>query len=602
MWDKIMKSEMHNSKKAFEEEAKKDTGLLRLGPRYRRQNKAVSEDRLLAILPDLEKYYELWLSYPDKLMYQYLPPSTGFKLYPFQTLSLRANFRHKYVFQVATRGYSKSFIAVISKYLNCILLPGHKASMVAEHKNQAAKIGREKLIELWQLMPALKDEINFVKGSQTTLGEDYIRLVFKNTSEFDIVGVGNSTRGGRRHSMLLEEVKDLPATEINEVVLPLLNISRRTKLGELNKNEKHQQQLFVGSAGYKNTFAYEKCIEVTLMSVVSPTKAFSWGGDYRIPMHYGLIDEETIEDIQSSDTYTDSSFSREYMSKWTGTNEDAFFDFDKMTKIRTLKKFETCSNIKAGDDVFYVAAVDVARTSARSIIEIFKVRRGKEHFTMNLVNIIAMEGRNFLQQSIKLKQLDHDFGFEAIVIDANGLGVGLVDFLMVDNVDAVSGAMYKPLNVKNIDDYPDYKIEQKAGALAKIFVVKTNQHNAGAIHSNCYNQVFSGRLKLLVDEREAKDGLMNLQKGQKMSYQERIRYMEPYRLTSLLIAETTNLKINRSNVNLKLEMINTSSEKDTFSAMEYGLWYIKEEEKLYYSKLNKKNRRLSNYLFSGRTW
>lgn len=207
VWNNLMKSDMQRSQEEFRQQLKRDTGLLRLGPRYQRKNNVVTEDRLLQILPDLEKYYELWLSYPEKLMNLYLPPETNFKLYPFQTLAFRANFRHKYVFQVATRGYSKSFMAVISKYFACILLPGHKASMVAEHKNQAAKIGREKLIELWQLMPALKDEINFAKGSQTTLGEDYIRLVFKNGSEFDIVGIGNSTRGGRRHSMLLEEVK-----------------------------------------------------------------------------------------------------------------------------------------------------------------------------------------------------------------------------------------------------------------------------------------------------------------------------------------------------------------------------------------------------------
>lgn len=383
--------------------------------------------------------------------------------------------------------------------------------------------------------------------------------------------------------------------------MPLLNISRRTRLGELNKNEKHQQQLYVGSAGYKGTFAYEKCIEVTLMSVLSPNRAFSWGGDYRIPMYYGLIDEETIEDIQGSDTYTDASFSREYMSKWTGTMEDSFFDFDKMTKLRKIKKAETTAVKDA--DVFYVASVDVARSSqnARTIIEIFKVRRGKDHFTESIVNIIAMEGRNFLHQAIKIKQLDYDFNFEGIVIDGNGLGVGLIDFLMISNEDPVTGSIYAPMNVQNIDDYPDYKIEQKYGAPAKIHIIKTNQHSAGQIHSNCYNQVFSGRVKLLVDEREAKDTLMEMQKGKKMSYPERVRFLEPYRLTSLLVAEATNLKINRNNSNLKLELINTSAEKDTFSALEYGLWYIKDIEKNYYAKMHRRNKGLANFQFSNRT-
>jgi hypothetical protein len=78
--------------------------------------------------------------------------------------------------------------------------------MVAEHKTQMAKIGREKFNELFGLMPSLSLEINRKKGSQTVFGDDYIRQVFKNKSEFDLVGITNSSRGGRRHSLLSEEV------------------------------------------------------------------------------------------------------------------------------------------------------------------------------------------------------------------------------------------------------------------------------------------------------------------------------------------------------------------------------------------------------------
>jgi hypothetical protein len=72
--------------------------------------------------------------------------------------------------------YSKSFIAVLGKMLKCVLLPGSKESMVAEHKNQASQIGREKINELFSLMPLLKEEVRWDKGSQTTMGDDYIRL------------------------------------------------------------------------------------------------------------------------------------------------------------------------------------------------------------------------------------------------------------------------------------------------------------------------------------------------------------------------------------------------------------------------------------------
>lgn len=107
------------------------------------------------------------------------------------------------------------------------------------------------------------------------------------------------------------------------------------------------------------------------------------------------------------------------------------------------------------------------------------------------------------------------------------------------------------------------------------------------IHAETYNQLFGGRVKLLIDEKLAKDKLLDLQKGQKMSFEERVRYMEPFKNTTLLVNETSNLKINQTNTYMKLEMIRTDAEKDTFSALEYGLWTISDVEKEFYAKQRK---------------
>jgi hypothetical protein len=173
------------------------------------------------------------------------------------------------------------------------------------------------------------------------------------------------------------------------------------------------------------------------------------------------------------------------------------------------------------------------------------------------------------------------------------VGIGLVDFLMTENISPDSGLSYPAWNIQNIKEYSQYAQDQKVGAPPKIHIIKTNQHSAGTIHSNAYAELFSGRVKLLVDEKEAKDKLLELQKGQKMGFQERLRYIEPYKNTSLLVNETSNLKINRNNTYLKLEMIRTDNEKDTFSALEYGLWVIAEKEKEYYSNLRRPRRKMS---------
>ena len=152
------------------------------------------------------------MAYPDKLIDLLMPVDTAFKLMPFQILALRINARHKLVFQTATRGYSKSFIAILSKTIQGILLPRSKLSVVSEFKQQGYpnRTRKEKINELKYLMPLLAEEFNEAHGSGQANSKDFLRKVFKNQSELDIVSVEDSTRGGRRHSILLEEAKDLP--------------------------------------------------------------------------------------------------------------------------------------------------------------------------------------------------------------------------------------------------------------------------------------------------------------------------------------------------------------------------------------------------------
>jgi hypothetical protein len=96
----------------------------------------------------------------------------------------------------------------------------------------------------------LDNEIDREKGSGTVRSEDFFRIMFKGKAMLDVTALRESARGGRRHGILAEEMKDLPGDEMNAIALPLLNISRRCGDGQLNPHEPHQQQTYIGSAGY----------------------------------------------------------------------------------------------------------------------------------------------------------------------------------------------------------------------------------------------------------------------------------------------------------------------------------------------------------------
>ena len=152
-----------------------------------------------------------------------------------------------------TRAFSKSFLSILVMYLRCIFLPRSKLFICADVLRQAVKIAKEKLNEIWFFFPLLKREL-----LTDNMSTDYVNLTFYNGSVLDVVGVATSTRGGRRHGGIIEEAATIDGTELSEVVLPLMNINRRSQIGTMNPKEPHQAQIYVTTAGPKATYAYER--------------------------------------------------------------------------------------------------------------------------------------------------------------------------------------------------------------------------------------------------------------------------------------------------------------------------------------------------------
>ena len=60
---------------------------------------------------------------------------------------------------------------------------------------------------------------------------------------------------------IIDEVRDHDGDVLAEVVLPLMNVDRRTVTGDIDLTEPNQQQIYITSAGGKGTYAYERLIE-----------------------------------------------------------------------------------------------------------------------------------------------------------------------------------------------------------------------------------------------------------------------------------------------------------------------------------------------------
>ena len=78
--------------------------------------------------------------------------------------------------------------------------------------------------------------------------------------------------------------------------MPTCNVNRLLADNSRDKTEVvNKSQIFITTAGYRNTFSYTKLIELMLQSVLDPDEVMIMGGTYKIPIMEGLLDEDFVD-------------------------------------------------------------------------------------------------------------------------------------------------------------------------------------------------------------------------------------------------------------------------------------------------------------------
>lgn len=546
-----------------------------------RKKIGLSEERVRAVISIGRQYIAHWREYPDMFVDYLLEMGNpqDFKFFFYQRVFLRIAMRHQYVYAVFPRAYSKSFLSIMTLMIRCILYPKCKLFVTSGGKEQAAGIMKEKVQEICNLIPAFKQEIDWTRG-KTLEGKDYAKYVFQNESYFDNIAARESSRGKRRHAGVIEECVGVDGQILSEVIIPTMNISRMCMDGSTHPEEQlNKSQLYITTAGYKNTYPYDKLIQFLVWQIVKPEKAMIMGGTYKIPVLVKLLDKNFVKDLKMDGTFNESSFAREYESKWSGTVEDAFFNSESFDRNRILKQPEKEASGRIGKGGFYVLSMDVGRKGCDSVVCVFKVTPQPQGVSLKqLVNIFTLSDEHFEDQCIKVKKLFYKFKAKRLVIDGNGLGIGLLDYLVKPQIDPDTNELFPDFGVYNDEDgyYKKYRTqncEQDA-----LYVIKANAPINTEAHANAQTQLSSGKVKMLIDERVAKTKLLGTKVGQNMTPEERAEYLKPFTLTSILKEEMMNLREETEGVNIILKQANRGIRKDKFSAFEYGLYYIKHEE------------------------
>lgn len=507
--------------------------------------------------------------------------------------------RYTSIFITAARATSKTFLSILGKYLQCVFLPNHVGSIVAPNKQQAAKITKQKIQEIWRIWPLLKNELEpgNTDGVHANFGKDYTELFFKNGARLTVVGALDSDRGIRTHATLIDEARDQDGDAIAEVVLPQMNVSRRMENGLVNPYEPiNTQVIYATSAGTKSSYAYEALIDIFEKSIIDPKSSFCIGLDYRIPAAHGLIDPTYVRNLKLSPSYDETTFAAEYLGSWLGGSEESWFNFEKLSKYRQIKNPEWRQKFIDEKNVFYLLSVDVGRLHDQTVCCVWRINIRDNKYYSTLVNLYVLgrqaETKTFMQQAIDLKHLIEIYQPREVVIDTNGLGIGLADEMIRSQLDE-DGKELPPYGFFNNDDY---KKIQPRDATQILYSLKANGPLNSKIHSNVYSRLNGGLIRFLISEQEARAALLATKVGQRMSTEDRIKRLMPHELTTKLFEEMSNLRLRKSGLDIVLEQINSRFPKDKYSAMAYGQWRIKELEEDNYKKISKRGQRKSRQL------
>jgi hypothetical protein len=571
------------------------------------RDRMVTKQRIDENLEGFAKAINVFLAYPDKLV-ELMSPEY-FELYFSQILTLRVMSRHRQSYHTYTRGFSKSFLSALSRYIHTMLNPRHKAFIVAETKEQGATIAREKIIDdLWEKFPLLSNEMQKTRVAGKVIqpyvvGKDYAEFRFTHGGRIDVIGSGSSVRGGRRNSGIFEEVINHDQTAVNERIIPLVNAPRRMHNGKINPKEPQGSKIFVTTAGFQGTFAYEKLIESIAYSIIDPDRYMVLGGGYEIPLMHGLLDQDAVREMLSSPSFEQDSIDREYRSIWSGSPVGAAFTAKRIDQLRKVVRAEDANRAK--DNEFYVVVADMAKDgSANTAVIVLKVQPRDHAFVYYTVNMFKIMTTDYELVSRKLKETVFDYDARMLVYDANGIGAAIRDWLNKEQVSSDTGSILPALGIINPPEKSKRDIARVTRDKTICYEIKAVGDQANAIHRVFFSKMGANNLRFLIKSAVAVEKFNEKESFRSLEPRQKKGMLEPYFIMDILEEEMKNLDVvdtvdNLGSNTLRIVRRNKKIQKDFFSALEYGVGAIHEYfEVPYYSEKRKKQFNPADYIMT----
>ena len=515
---------------------------------------------------NLWNYYQFvsWAKwYPDRFIELFKSEESNMQLHYDQRIFMRCDVRFQSMYGVFSRGYAKTYTEVLDDFIVAILNPNITLSVTAQTRENAAALLQDKTNEILTHYPLLENEIEYKRFSKN----DAI-IKMKNGATITNLANAQTSKGRRRHRIKIEESALLNNALFEDALAPIVEVPRTTSgsLALVDPEEMNFQIHFFTTSGYRGSDEFARSVRM-VNGMRNLTGDIVLGSSWRLPCYYGRGSSKT-QILKKKRNSNPIFFAQNYEQKWVGCADNALVDVNKLMATRTLE--EPVLEAQRETDEYYIG-VDVARSentnNNQSAIVVIKVIRNpvnKRVAELQVVNVLGVTNKmNFKNQACMIKKLKNQYHAKMVIVDGNGLGSGLVDQLLLDSYDEITGNYIGCFDTINTDNKPENPNAEKC-----LFDMKAQGYQTKVV-SYFINAVDSGMLKMLIRKQE-----------QDFTDKEREFYdrnVLPFVNTELLFMEIANLKLKvMSGNNLTVEKVVKKIDKDKFSALSYCIFYILE--------------------------
>jgi len=530
------------------------------------------KQRIIALEDESEFGKNLWNYYqfiswakwfPDRYIELFKSKDSNMQLHFDQRVFMRCDIRFQSMYGTFSRGYAKTYNEVLDDFIVATLTPHITLSVTAQTRENSAALLEDKTNEILMHYPLLENEIEYKRFSK---GDATVK--FKNGAMITNLANTQASKGRRRNRIKIEESALLNNVLYEDALEPIVEVPRTTagSLALVDPEEMNFQIHFFTTSGYRGTDEYNRSVRM-VNGMRDLSGDIVLGSSWLLPCYYGRGSTKS-QILKKKRRSNPIFFAQNYEQKWVGCSDGALVDIKKLMATRILE--EPINEIQRNDEEYYIS-VDVARSentnNNQSAIVVLKVIRNpvnKRVSEIHVVNILGVTNKmNFSNQACLIKKLKKQYKAKGIICDGNGIGAGLIDELLRDSYDPITGDYLGCFDTLNTDNKPQSNNADKC-----LFDMKAQSYQTKVI-SHFINSVDGGLLKLLIRKQE-----QDFNDKERECFDKNVL---PFVNTELLFMEISNLKLKiMSGNNLTVEKVVRKIDKDKFSALSYGIFYILE--------------------------